>query len=266
VRRGAGKISFLIFALLLWVSTGFPQSSAQNSPSPAGEVSPLIKIRFSASNSWSAPFAFYDHDKNLIGGILKETMDAIAAQLGREPLYLTLPRKVVDQASEQNKIDMRCYVVEGWVKDPNLYNWSEEIFDVVNVIAFAHGTPPVRRIEDLKGVKVGTVLGYKYPKLEAQFTDGTMFRSNACSESSNIQKLVQNRVSYAIVENLEFAWQVKGKDRQKFESKDFFELERFPIKCALLKTSSVSAADFNRAIGKLKREGFFKKLLSKYEP
>jgi polar amino acid transport system substrate-binding protein len=179
---------------------------------------------------------------------------------------MTLPRKVVDTAAEQNRIDARCYVIESWVKDSALYNWSQDIFDVVNVVAFASGTPPVRKIEDLKGAKIGTVLGYHYPKLESQFAEGTMFRSDAGRESSNIQKLIQNRVAYAIVESTEFVWQVKGKDRQRFEAKDFFELERYPIKCALLKTSAVSAQDFNRAIDKLKREGFFKKLLSKYGP
>jgi polar amino acid transport system substrate-binding protein len=235
------------------------QSEIRSKPNPVPQ-----KIRFSASNSWSRPYAFYDQNKNLVGGIIKDLMDEIADQLGKTPEYVTIPRKLVDTASASLKIDARCYVIESWVQDPNIYDWSKDLFDIVNVVAFSKEVPPIRKIEDLKGVMLGTVLGYKYPMLDALFENSIIQRSDAGTEESNIQKLVQNHLQYAIVETAEFSWHLKDKDRERFLAKDFFELVRHPVKCAVVKKSSASVKDFDRVIGKLKREGFFDKIFAKY--
>ncbi|MGZ5278744.1 MAG: substrate-binding periplasmic protein [Pseudobdellovibrionaceae bacterium] len=240
-------------------------SSAQGAPSSTENKRPEA-LRFSASVSWSEPYAFFDPNKKLAAGILKEVMDAIAEEMGKSPVYVTLPRKLVDAEAEKNKFDARCYVIESWVKDPKLYNWSAVLFDIVNIVASPISVTPVRKIEDLKGHKVGTVLGYKYPKLESLFADSTIGRSDSGTETSNIEKLIQNRVSYAIVEAAQFSWHLKSKARDKFDMKRFFEVERYPVKCALLKSSSVSVNDFKRAIEKLKRQGYFKTVLAKYTP
>ncbi len=253
------QLLILLIFQILWSLVCHAQSEVH----PKSNSLPL-KIRFSASNSWSQPYAFYDQNKNLIGGVIKDLMDEIADQLGKTPEYVTIPRKLVDTASANKKIDARCYVVEGWVKDPNIYDWSKELFDIVNVVAFSKAVPPIRKIEDLKGVMLGTVLGYKYPMLDALFENSIIQRSDAGTEESNIQKLVQNHLQYAVVETNEFSWHLKNKGREKFVVKDFFELERHPVKCAVIKRSSTSVKDFDRVIGKLKREGYIEKLFVKY--
>lgn len=250
-----GFLLSIFLATILW---------AQHAPASKKIQRPKI-LRFSATNSWSEPYAFFDRDKKLTAGILKEVMDAIAGQLTMSPHYLTLPRKVIDIEAEKNKFDARCYVIESWVKDPKLYNWSIGIFDHVNLIAFPSEVKPVRRIEDLMGQKVGTVLGYNYPKLDSLFANSTVLRSDSGSELSNIEKLKQNRVQYAIVESSQLSWYLNSKDQARFDKQRFFEIERYPVKCAVLKSSSVSMQDFNRAIEKLKRDGSFQKILAKYD-
>jgi len=240
-------------------------SQAQSAPSSA-KIRPPKVLRFSASISWSEPYAFFDQNKKLTAGIIKDVMDAIAEQISMSPRYVTVPRKVVDAEAEKNKFDARCYIIESWVKDPKLYDWSIALFDLVNVIAFPNDVAPVQKIEDLKGQKVGTVLGYNYPKLDYFFADSTIRRSDSGSELSNIEKLIQKRVPYAIVEATQFSWHLKSKAQDRFDMKRFFEVERYPVKCAVLKTSAVSVQDFNRAIEKLKREGYFKTVFAKYAP
>lgn len=234
---------------------------------PVKAITHTPSIRFSASNSWSEPFAIYDENKNLTGGAVKEVMDALAAKMGRSPQYITLPRKAVDTASESRKIDARCYVVESWVQDPSIFDWSKPLFNVVNVIAFSKKSDPIRRPANLKGKTLGTVLGYKYPVLEPFFASGSVQRDDVSRETANIQKLLLGRIQYAVVEASEFAWHLKthAKDKENFNLKDFHEIERYPVKCAVVKNGNASVQEFDRAIATLRKEGFFKRLTAKYE-
>ncbi len=281
----SGNFCWKSWGLISWISLQLPMASlcwaaqppstttttAQTTTTTIKTTTPTVSnadlpvIRFSASNSWSEPFAIYDRKKELKGGAVKEFMDALAEKMGRRPSYLTLPRKVVDGAAKKGSIDARCYVMESWVEDSAAYEWSKPMFDIVNVIAFPIGVTPVKKLEDLKGKTLGTVLGYRYPSLDPLFVEDGIKRSDAISETANIQKLIVGRTQYAIVEASEFAWHLKSKGKEKFNTKDFFEIERYPVKCAVVKNGAIAIQDMDRAIDKLRQEGFFKKLTTKYE-
>ncbi len=259
------KVSLILGCSLIICALSSTAAKAQTQTGSASLPASRKTVRFSASTSWSEPYAFFDAKKNLSGGALKDLMDAMAAKMNRTPQYISLPRKAVDRAAQNLKIDARCYVSPAWVEDPDLYEWTQDVFHVVNMIGFSKKTAPLKKKEDLKGLTVGTVLGYRYPTLDDLFEKKVIFRSDASSGYSNIQKLIQNRLPYAVVEQSEFAWHLKKRGQDLFDIKDFLEIDRRAVQCAVLKASAIPLSDFNQALDGLRHEGFFKTLAEKYQ-
>lgn len=221
-------------------------------------------IRFSVADSWAEPYAFYDDKNILIDGVIKDFIEALARKLDSPYEHVYLPRKRMDEAAEKKQFDLRCYANESWVSKPELYNWTKPLFFIHNSIVWKKGQPSLNKITDLNGQSIGTVHGYSYSSLDSLFDAKKITRVDTTTEPLNIAKLEKNRISYAIVEMASFDWYVKTEEIDSLKSVDSFIVDKFPVKCGLLKSSSIELKNVESAILKLENEGFFRRLVVKY--
>lgn len=238
---------FLLLSLL---------SSAQEKKSP---------IRFSVVESWAEPYAVFDSRKILVGGINHDFMIALSKKLSSSYEFVYLSRGRVEGAADRGLLDIRCILHESWVLKKENYHWSQPIFSLVNGIVWKKGTPPIEKLSGLENRTIGTVTGYMYKSIDPMVAEGKLKRADVENESINVGLLSKGRISYAFTEISVFRSQVKSKKIEDLKSAGFLPVEEIPVKCGLVKTSSIKQDDFDTAINSLQKDGTLKQLQLKYD-
>ncbi|CAN7225182.1 hypothetical protein LJR071_000772 [Pseudomonas sp. LjRoot71] len=127
-------------------------------------------LRFSINDSWAMPMVHIENGQ-AVAGILVDLQQRLAAKVGRKAELLVMPRLRVQQALDNGEIDVRCYVSPNWVNGGHYrYIWSLPFMSQRDVLV---GTRAANlQAEQLQGERLGTVLGFAYPRLEPLFASG----------------------------------------------------------------------------------------------
>jgi polar amino acid transport system substrate-binding protein len=194
-------------------------------------------------------------------GILKDLGLALYKEMNLTPEYILLPKKRVAPSLVSGGVNVVCHLHEEWQsKIASDVYWSHEIYRSSNIVAFI-GNKPIHRIQDLMGQRVGAVLNFVYVDAEPFFLNKTILRENGPNNESNIQKLLNARINYIIMSNLEYEYFKKvypTLDRADFE------MDILNTKCALSKKSKIKLEDLNKAIATLKKNGTLERILKSY--
>ncbi|MFS4461205.1 substrate-binding periplasmic protein [Bdellovibrio sp. HCB2-146] len=217
-----------------------------------------VGVPFSYGLNWdeSPPFLLY---YNGPGSAVKESLFidigfAVAKELKRPINIVLLPRGRLDARLAEGQIELVCYNNEVWAGDyAKQYDWSVPIFRQINYVVGLKGSKDtVLSLEDLKGKRLGTSLHFVYPSLMSFFEQGSIIREDAGSGSANVEKLISQRISYIILNNLEYNYyQKKHVNIQRSP----IEVDPLEVKCAVSKKSSLKIEELNRALTDLKRSG-----------
>lgn len=221
-------------------------------------------VRFSVVESWPEPYAFFDLERNLKGGYLKEIIDELGRRLDVRVEHIHLSRNRVDAAMEKGTADVRCYINEAWTAKPDLYLFTQPIFMASNSIIWKKGISPINKMTDIEGKTIGTVAGYVYKTAEDIFKSGKAKRSDVANEGMNITLLQKNRIKYAIVETTSFKWSAEKKNEHNLKDIEFFQIDSIPVKCGILKKNEVLFKSVESAIDKMKQDGTMKAIAVKY--
>ena len=220
-------------------------------------------LRSAVSTAWGAPFAQL-RDGQSPEGLNIELIQLIAQQLRRKPVYVTLPRARLDAAAESGEIDLRCHVNAEWVRQPGSYEWSLPLWVLPEVLIGAVDTPALKRLGDLRlDHTVGTVLHYRYPVLDAQFSPGTWRRDDAPAVDRMLGKLALGRTQYAITTLFELnAFVFENPTRPLSEWR--LSLGHVPYQCAAPKAGRLKGADLQAALQALREQGLLDALLRRH--
>jgi len=112
---------------------------------------------------------------------------------------------------------VRCYTAQSWL--PNLsgdYIWSIPFLTQRNILVGRTRPPAGLTLQNLQPQRIGTVLGYSYPTLSAQFESGRLIRDEARNQEQVLQKLEVGRYAYAISDQWSLDWfnQTRMPDQQ----------------------------------------------------
>ncbi|MES2582754.1 MAG: transporter substrate-binding domain-containing protein [Pseudomonadota bacterium] len=221
-------------------------------------------LRFSASTSWSMPYADV-RDERLVGGIVFDLTQAIGAALQVPVRYVVLPRKRIEAAAQASELDVRCYFNPAWTPNPNHYIFSNPLFDASDVLVGATGQSPITELTQLpQGATVGTVLGFLYPALDRRFQDQTLLRDDALEQEKVLFKLGRGRTPYAVVNTRVLGW-YKRQSGSDVISDWSLPLERTDFYCGVLKSSTHKPQKVVDAINRLKSNGQIDKILQNYQ-
>ncbi len=227
---------------LLWVG---PASLANERP-----------LRFSINDSWAMPMIQIEAEQ-AVAGILFDLQRRLAAKVGRQAEMLVMPRLRVQQAVDNGDIDVRCYVSPHWINSGHYrYIWSLPFMTQRDLLVgrqAAHLQP-----EQLKNERLGTVLGFTYPQLDARFASGQLERDDARTQEQVLLKLRAGRYAYAISNELSLHWfnrQLPASQR---------ELSHDPIACIVRDAPDVPTMALLRAMVQMKQDGEFDAILQTY--
>lgn len=248
---------FIIFSYLI--------SSAQ-ATTQVTTVEKNKTINFIIHNSYDYPLVKLDSYGNLVSGILKDIANEIGQQLNRVPTFSMTSRGRIDLQLLEGKSDLSCYARKEWVKSPQDFYWSDELYNVENLVVFKKSAPPISKISDLKKKRIGTLVNYKYPEVDQVLGANSYQADTTINMTANFEKLMKDRVQYIFTDSM-YYYNLKDDFLLNYKVElDKFTVSKFPILCRLSKKSSISLSQLNEAIKVLRKRNFFEMTIRKYSP
>lgn len=218
-------------------------------------------LRFSINDSWAMPMVHIENGQ-AVAGILVDLQQRLAAKVGRKAELLVMPRLRVQHALDVGEIDVRCYVSPNWDNSGHYrYIWSLPFMSQRDVLVGTHAAN--LQAEQLQGERLGTVLGFAYPRLEPLFASGQLQREDARTQDLALLKLSAHRYRYAISNELSLHWFNRQQPTgQKLHI--LSEIASDPIACIIRDAPDVPTAALLRAMVQMKQAGEFDELLARY--
>lgn len=195
----------------------------------------------------------------LSDGIMKDVGEALAARLGLAARFIVVPSRRVALVLSQGEADGVCYVQPYWID--GVYRWSVPMIPNGALVLARDDAPVVASAADLRGKKVGTVAGYRYPYFE-QALGKDFVRDDAPSMQHNLKKLLAGRTSYALIEQASAAWERRLAPQRKLRTDLVYET--FKARCAFSLKSALPFAEVNRAIEAMIADGTVDQIMARY--
>lgn len=191
------------------------------------------------------------------GGILKNLAEALFKEMDISPVLVVLPKKRVAPDLISGDIGAVCYANESWYPglEKKLF-WSKEITTNTNLIVSTN-KKPLKKIEDLHGEQVGTVVNFIHKNLEPYFEKNLIQRENGPDNESNLQKLIHGRIKYILLPSLEYTYHKKKYPQLVGHD---LGIDTVDIKCAVSKKADLDLVRLNQVIDKLKKNGTIDKI------
>jgi len=215
-------------------------------------------LTFLAPTNHMMPFASFQ-DGELSGGLIKDIGEVLAQRLGFKARFHTVPGKRVSIALARHEADGVCFVMPGWIDGH--FNWSRPAIPGAGVIAAHTTAPPIKSLEALANERLGTVLGYRYPELDAILGD-TLLRDDAPSVQHALVKLAAGRTRYAIVDQMTTEHYLRTHPTAPM--KIAFTYVRFKASCAFSLSSPVRFSEVDRVLGEMIVDGTIEGIMARY--
>lgn len=238
-----------ITALLTMLLTTLPWAVASAAPAELVLVAPLES---------TMPMVRFEHGV-LAGGILKDVGDALAGRLGRRASYLSADTDAVKLLLTSGRADVMCHVLPMWIDGD--YLWTSPMFPDAEMVVGYGNAPHLHSLKDLRDKPVGTVTGYRYPRVE-QVLGKRFSRVDAPSMEHNLQSVTRGEVPYTIISEATLAYMKRADASLPLRPELVFAA--FKTQCAVSRSSKVPFADVTRALDDMRKDGSIDQILARY--
>jgi len=184
---------------------------------------------------------------------------AIASRLHVNLRFISVPAKRVAITLAEGRADAVCYVMPGWIEGD--FVWTRPFLPDVGIVVASKSAREVHSLEDLAGVRVGTVLGYRYRLIERVLGE-KFVRDDGPSMQRTLEKMELGRVQYGIVERTTMDWHLRSQPNSQLRVE--FVLESFHAQCALARSSTFSLNQIDQVIGTIVADGTLGAILARY--
>lgn len=199
------------------------------------------------------------HNGVAAGGIVKDFGDVLAQRLGRRAVYLNADSPEVTPALSSGRADAMCYVLPFWIDGE--YNWSPPLFPDAEMIAARQDMPHLRSLKDLRDKQVGTVVSYKYHRVQ-QVLASRFRRVDAANMQANIQQMVAGKVPYTMISEATLNYLHRTTPGLKVRADLVFSA--YKAQCAFSPKSTISFNEVSHAIDALLKDGSVDQILARY--
>lgn len=193
------------------------------------------------------------------GGIVKDVGDLLAQRLGRRAVYLNADSPDVTPALSNGRADAMCYVMPFWIDGD--YNWSPPMLPDAEMIAARSDMPHLRSLKELKDKPVGTVVAYRYPRVE-QVLGKRFRRVDAANMEKNIQQMVAGKVPYTMISEATLSYQQRIHPGLKVRADLVFSA--YKAQCAFSQKSAIPFDEVSKAIDTLLKDGSIDQIMARY--
>ncbi|MEK2647220.1 substrate-binding periplasmic protein [Bdellovibrio sp. BCCA] len=208
-----------------------------------------------------APPLLYSGKVGETKGLVADYTVALAEAMGRKAELSLITRYRLDGYLLKGQMDVLCYTSKAWASNQDALDFSKPLFTKREVIL---GPAPMpKKVSDLKGKTIGTILQYVYPKLDPLFESKQLKREDSPSEEANLKKLLHGRLSYVVTDEL-FIDYFKL-ENPKFEiNRERLFMQEYPVVCSISRKGRVTEKELNAAIDKIKANGKLEAIFKKY--
>lgn len=154
-------------------------------------------LKFAVSDSWAPPYVTR-RGSEPVAGLLVAIMQAVAQAAGAQLTFVPLPSPRVDAALREGVVDLHPMISPSWYgPEGPPGRLGPPMVVLEDVLVSREGTGPLD-LEQRRGLRVGTVLGYRYDALQAAFAAGHLVREDAPSQERMLEKLRLGRSDTAV--------------------------------------------------------------------
>lgn len=196
----------------------------------------------------------------LSGGIHYDVGHALARAMGRNAKFATLPRQRIVSALEKGSADVICGYMPQWLSGQ--FDWSQPFLPTVEVLLTSVEAGRPRKLQDVSGQVIGTVLGYKHPELERVLGDGFL-RDDGPTTEASLRKLAVGRMRHAVTSEYIYRYRIKQRDLPLAVHKPLL-VKRYVTQCAVSPKGSVTVREVNASIAQMLRKGTVEQIVAKY--
>jgi polar amino acid transport system substrate-binding protein len=192
---------------------------------------------------------------------------ALAKELGRKAAHVDLPRKRMEFSNTQTQVDLVCFIQPTWFgESAQFYEWTKTpLMNIDYILIGDKATLLVKEFKDIKGKRLGTIMGYRYQTLQQHFDTGFALREDAPTLESSLEKQLLKRSDYTVIRSLVFHYLKKTNPKYSNLIASPLLISNEPVFCGRMKTSKLAQKDLEAAIESLKKRGELKKILAKYQ-
>ncbi|SLM31400.1 conserved hypothetical protein [Desulfamplus magnetovallimortis] len=142
-----------------------------------------------------APYVYVENQE--VKGFDYEVMVAVFSSMGYAVDFKLYPWKRCIHMIEKQQADAILDISRNAERDKIIFFPDENLSDSASVFFYAKGKSySFEKLEDLKGLKIGTMLGYNYNQ---EFTDADYFtKEDVTTMEQNFKKLIHGRVDLVI--------------------------------------------------------------------
>ncbi len=214
----------------------------------------------------AAPYTISESGE-LDSGIIKDIMDAVAEQLvDASVVYIKVPRKRMGQHLLSAKMHIKPIANPDWELNPEAYDWSVPLFKTHDMLVIPiDRNIELERIEDLAGMRLATILGYRYPELEEMISRGQLEREDTKTLVAGLKMLQLHRVDALINTDILIKYQLRSEPFNRHLKVVDVIFGTDDIRLMVSKQSPYKVEQLNDAIAHLKRSGLIQKILLKYQ-
>ncbi|NML62191.1 transporter substrate-binding domain-containing protein [Massilia sp. RP-1-19] len=196
----------------------------------------------------------------LVGGIQYDLGLALAKAMGRDAKFEILPRQRMLNALEKGTADVICNYMPQWLSGP--FGWSQPFLPTVEVLLTSIEAERPRKLSDVTGQPIGTVLGYKYPELEKALGDG-FIRDNGPTTDASLRKLAVGRMRHVVTSEYIYHYRLKQGDMPMAVHEPLV-IKRHVTQCAVSPNGRVKVAEVNAGIAQMQRSGAVAEIVARY--
>ena len=195
----------------------------------------------------------------LTGGILKDLGDAMARRLGRRAVYLSVDVPGVKHVLTSGRADGMCYVMPFWIDGD--YNWSTPLLPDTEMVVARGDALHIGSLRALRNKPVGTVEGYRYPRIEQVLGKGFK-RVDALTIEQNIQQILAGKTQYAVIGETTMSYLQRQYPALHLRPELVFI--NFKAQCAFSRKSQVPFEQVNSVIETMLKDGSVEQILARY--
>ena len=229
---------------------------------PAG-AAPQLAVAYTPQNE--PPYALTKNGE-LESGLIHDIAVDLADRLHRSPSFVLLSRNRIESALVDGTADLYCGYNPAWASAPERLRWSPPLWTERDVFVLRAGSPPVIDWPDLRGRRIGTILGYRYtPALESMFAAGAATRDDTQSVESNLERLDRGWVDVAVASEVVLRYQAGSNPAlPKFDVAALTESSN-KIYCATADRVELPADAVTAAFTAMLADGSIDRILARYQ-
>jgi ABC-type amino acid transport substrate-binding protein len=175
---------------------------------------------------------------------------ALARQLGRTVQFVALPRTRIMAALESGEGDVLCSYLPEWT--PGDVDWTRAFIPVVELLLTLPHVNAPETIDDLRGKRIGTVLGFRYPTLEKALGQD-FIRDDAPTSTLSLKKWMAGRFDYMVTPRNVITQHLAGGTLP--HGYHVMTISEVKTKCAVSRKSKITVEEVDAAINALEKSG-----------